>query len=123
MTTIAAVYTPLPNSGSGKVWIITWPLLLNGYDGEPVELFEFQDRSIQIVGTAGAGFHCLIEGTNDNTNYATLHDPSMTTLDFTSTGQIKEVLEACRKFRPRVSAGDGNTSVTVTIFAKRTESI
>jgi hypothetical protein len=73
---------------------------------------------MQIVGTFGAAGNVNIEGTNDNANYATLHDPFGNSLAFTSAG-IKEVLENTLTIRPNCTAGDGTTSLVCTMIARR----
>lgn len=75
----------------------------------------FTDYSIQLEGTAGAGFTLVIEGSNDQTNFRTLNDPFGNALSFTSTGVIKQVTEIALLVRPRVTAGDNTTNVTVTM--------
>lgn len=75
---------------------------------------DFQDKSVQVIGTFGAGGTVLIEGTNEATpvNWSTLSDPAGVALSFTSAG-IKAVLENTRWIRPKVSAGDGTTDIDV----------
>lgn len=93
-----------------------WSGLLNGDDGTPVELHEFSDRSIQVTGTFGAAGNVKIEGSNDGTNYVVLTDPQGNALDVAA-AKIEAVSEMTRFIRPRVSAGDGTTSLVVTLFA------
>lgn len=96
-----------------------WSGLLNGDDGSPVELADYADRSFQIQGTPGAGFSLTIEGSNDGTNYVALTDPQGNALTFSAVSKIEQVEEICRYMRPRVTAGDGTTSVVVTMFGRR----
>lgn len=95
-----------------------WGPMANGDAGEAVEATEYGDRSVQVTGTFGTGGTVLIEGSNDGTNWATLADPQGNALSFTAT-KIEQVLEAVRYIRPRVSAGDGTTSLTATLYARR----
>jgi len=76
------------------------------------------DRSVQVTGTFGAGGNLRIEGSNDGTNYSALTDPQGNALDFTAT-KIEGVLELTRYIRPRATAGDGTTSLTVTMILRR----
>ena len=78
----------------------------------------FADRSVQITGTFGTGGTVLIEGSNDGTNYATLNDPQGVAISKTAAG-IFEISQIVKFIRPRVSAGDGTTSITVTLLAQR----
>ncbi len=97
---------------------VTWEGLLNGDDGSPVQWSDFADRSIQVIGTFGAGGNLRIEGSNDGTNYATLNDPQGNALDFTS-AKIEQALECTRYMRPRVTAGDGTTDIDVILFMRK----
>jgi hypothetical protein len=103
--------------------IITWTGLLNGDDGAPYTIPNRADKSVQVFGTFGAGGSCRVEGTNqqaftpDGTaigslTYAALNDPQGNVLDVTA-AKIEQVLENPNAIRPRVTAGDGTTSLTV----------
>lgn len=98
--------------------VITWTGLLNGDSGTPLEMVGSADRSVQITGTPSVGGTVLIEGSNDGTNYSTLHDPGGNALSLTS-AQIVAVLEISAFIRPRVSAGDGSTTFAVTLLVRR----
>jgi hypothetical protein len=90
--------------------LIVWQGLLNGDDGAPYQLLGRGDRSVQFIGTFGAGGSIQLEGSNDGTNYAVLSDPSSTTIVKTATA-IEQVLELTRYVRPRVTVGDGTTAL------------
>lgn len=97
-----------------------WPTMTNsGSDvGEAIEMFGSADRSVQVTGTFGTGGTIRIEGSNDGSNYYPLTDPQGNNLDFTS-AKIEAVSEITRYIRPRVTAGDGTTSLTVTMLLRR----
>jgi hypothetical protein len=99
---------------------IIWTPLANGDDGQAWDTQDFPDISFQVVGTFGSGGTLLIEGSNEvtPTNWATLNDPQANALSFTS-AKIEQLLELPRWVRPRVSAGDGTTSLTVNVWAGR----
>lgn len=120
MATIKPTLTELPNAGPEEAWLATWANMANGDDGEPIDLFGYRDRSVQVRGTFGAAGNCRIEGGNDGTNYSALRDPSSTALNITAEN-VLGVLEATRKIRPRITAGDGTTSLTVSMFFGRTK--
>jgi hypothetical protein len=101
--------------GNGAAQKITWTGLLNGDTGQPVQLPEYADRSIQVEGTFGVGGSVACEGSNDATNFRALRDPSSTTIAITAAG-IKAVLENTVQTQPHVTAGDGTTSLTVTML-------
>lgn len=96
----------------------TWANMANGDDGAPIDWTAFMDRSVQVIGTFGAGGNLKMEGSNDGTNYATLADAQGNALDITS-AKIEQLLEITAKLRPRVTAGDGTTNLTVTVIARR----
>lgn len=97
-----------------------WSGLLNGDDGAVIgpDWAAFSDRSVQVTGTFGAGGTLVWEGSNDGTNFVTLNIPAGTAISFTGAG-LKQVLEAVLYARPRVTGGDGTTSLAVTVFGRR----
>jgi hypothetical protein len=97
---------------------VSWASIANSDNGTAVELYGSADRSVQITGTFGAGGTIVIEGSNDGTNYVTLYNLQASALSFTAAG-LKGVAEITRYIRPRVTAGDGTTSLTVTLLARR----
>lgn len=98
---------------SQRVAVVQWASMANGDTGEQLELAQYPDRSVQVAGTFGVSGSIVIEGSNDGTNWATLTDPQGNALAFTS-AKIEAVSELARYIRPRVAAGDGTTSLTVT---------
>lgn len=97
--------------------VATWPSMALGDDGQPIELANFADRSVQVTGVFGVGGSVRIEGSIDGTNYAVLTDPQGNALDIT-TAKIEAVSELVRWVRPRVTAGDGSTVLTVLMLLK-----
>ena len=114
MTTIASTTT---NTGNSRSTVIGWATMANGDGGAPVMLSQYTDRSVQITGVFGAGGSVRIEGSNDGVNWAVLTDPQGNDLNIT-TAKIEMVTEATLMIRPRVTAGDGTTALTVALFAK-----
>ena len=80
----------------------------------------FADKSIQLTGTFGAAGAVLIEGSNDGTNYSLLTNAQGAALPTTSAG-LAAITEAVIFVRPRITAGDGTTSLTVTMFFRQTQ--
>jgi hypothetical protein len=113
MPTRTAVITELPHAR-----LVTWSGLLNTDDGNPFEGAEFADRTAQVFGTFGASGSVQLEGSNNGTNWNILTDPQGNALTFT-TGRIEQVLELPRFIRPLVTAGDGTTNLTVSMFCRR----
>lgn len=119
MATITPSNTDLSNyQDKGQVFQWT-PMTFSGSDvGIPISNFSGADRSVQVEGTFGATPGVVIEGSNDGTNYETLNDHLGNALTFTAKG-IKSIDQICRFVRPRVTGGDGTTSLTVTILTRR----
>ena len=104
-----------------KAHVITWTPLAVGDVGEQVEMTGAADRSVQVFGTFGVGGTVLFEGSNDGQNWSTLNTPQGTPVAFTSS-KILGVLELSRFVRPRVSIGDGTTSVSIVALFRRVNS-
>ena len=117
MATRTASVTPI-NTFKDSAHVITWTGLLNGDDGSPIEMPGSSDRSIQFTGTFGVGGTIVLEGSNDGTNYVSLTDPQGNAISKTAAG-IEAVMELTRYIRPRVTAGDGTTSLVATLLVKR----
>lgn len=120
MATIAITSAPV-RGGYGAVEgsMATWALLTTTNDiGAAFQSAVWSDRSVQVTGTFGAGGNVKILGSNDGTNYAILTDPQGNALDITA-AKIEQITEVTQFIKPQVTAGDGTTSVTVTILAVR----
>lgn len=106
-------YTNLP-SATLTLHRVKWtPLTTTNADGEKVGMADYQDRTIQVLGTFGTGGSVTIQGSNDDgTTWATLTDPLGNNLTFTAAG-MKQITELPQYIRPNVTAGDGNTSLSV----------
>lgn len=116
-----ATVTPANNgniAGDGSVAMFTWATMANGDDGSPAELIPWADRCVQVTGTFGAGGTVVIEGSNDNSTWATLYHAQGSAASFTAAG-IRQIVETPRYVRPRVTAGDGTTSLTVSMTLRR----
>ena len=116
MATRTPTITYAPNGHRNAVQV-TWSGLLNGDDGAPFEGADFADRTVDIGGTFGAAGSVTFEGANAS-SYVALTDLQGNAITKTAAG-IEKVTETPRFTRPRVTAGDGTTSLTVTLFARR----
>lgn len=114
MATVNYSITP---TQTNKACVAKWAALLNGNDGQALDQAQYTDKSVQVSGTFGAGGNLRLQGSNDNINWNTLTDPQGAALDITA-ASIKFVAEATRYIRPLITAGDGNTNLTVTILLK-----
>ena len=122
---LAAGFPQLTPNGRGVLY--QWGALTNtGADsGTPVELADFRSFSVQAVNgssVAGLGANVIMEGSNDGTNWGPLVDLSGTAIAITTANiaaYIKSNIETTRYVRPRVTAGDGTTSIVVLMYAQR----
>lgn len=108
-----AVRTPsIAKTTSGVT--VTWTGLLNGDTGSPVEFCEAFHTAI-VTGTFGTGGTAQVQGSNDNSNWAVLQDPSGANVQLTAAA-CKSIGGRTQLLRPAVTAGDGTTSLTVSMF-------
>lgn len=111
----SAMSNPL---GQRDIVLVTWTGLLNGDTGSAVGLANFADKTMQVTGTFGSGGSVTMQGSNDGTNWFTLVDPQGNALTKTSAaGEL--ILENPVYIRPNVTAGDGTTSLAVTVACRR----
>jgi hypothetical protein len=103
--------------------VVTWAALTttNNY-GSPVSMVGWSDRSIQLLGTLGAGGAVTMYGSNKaapdegtDTDWAILTDPQGNNIALT-TLKVEQILEITRWVRPKITAGDGTTSLTVALL-------
>lgn len=106
----------IPESLHHTCVVATWAGLHLGDDGQPIELANFADRSVQVTGLFGGG-KVRIEGSLDGANYAPLTDPQGNDLDI-GAAKIEAISEVVRWIRPRVISGDGTTAINVTMLLK-----
>jgi hypothetical protein len=101
-----------------------WAGLLNGDDGVPIDFqwADFADRTVQVSGTFGAGGNMRVAGSNDGgVNFPALNDAFGTALNIT-VASLKAITEIPLQTKPLITAGDGTTSLAVTIVARRSRS-
>ena len=109
-----------------KTVVVRWPTMANGDTGGWVQVPWAGDKSMTARGTFGAGGSVALYGSNEIAAAPTmatlpLNDPQGNVIAVTSTNQIEQVLEHTYQVSPKVTAGDGTTSLTVEmIFTKTT---
>ena len=103
-------------TGNHKSIVIVWTALPQAGDGEPIPFCQYTDKSAQVTGTFG-GATVQIEGSNDGSTWATLTDPQGNALSFSS-AKIEMISEATLVVRPKVTGGDGTTSINVHMLIK-----
>lgn len=121
MATIQPTYNNQLTKGR-EVVVATWtPMTFSGSDvGSPISLAEYSDKTFQVFGTLGAGGTMTIEGSNDGVNWASLSNRQGTAMAFT-TLSLNTSQDRPAYVRPRVTAGDGTTSLTVVVACHRTD--
>ena len=98
---------------------------LNGEDGSPVAVDQWADPSVDVYGTLGVGGSLRWEGSNKAepnpavaTDWHPLTDPQGNDLNFAAL-KVEAVTEVIRWARPRVTAGDGTTSLECYVTLRR----
>jgi hypothetical protein len=107
----------VPDSLHHTCVVATWANMGNGDHGQAIELANFADRSVQVIGDFGAGGNVRIEGSLDGTHYSPLTDPQGNNLDINAE-KIEAITEVVRYVRPRVTSGDATTTLTVIMLLK-----
>lgn len=96
-----------------------WTGLLNGDFGDAVTEAMLPIHEVSCAGTFGAGGNVNLQGSNDGVAWSTMKDQGGTTLALGAA-----VTRLCQDnplyIRPQVSAGDGTTSLTVTLISQGT---
>ena len=117
MAVVNEVITLNRREGNKGVIIFKWsPLTKTNVSGNPIEVPEYTDKTVQVYGTFDSGT-VTIQGSNDDETsptYFTANDPSSAALTFTS-ARGEAVLENPRLIRPVVSSAGDSTSITVII--------
>lgn len=102
----------------GGVRRITWTGLTDDTsdDGSPWTGEFDAIRNVQVTGTFGTGGNVRIEGTNaaSPSSYGLLHDTAGSDLDL-GDNRVEQIQEGVATLRPRVTAGDGTTDLTVVV--------
>lgn len=114
-----AVITATVTQIEADALLVQWANMANGDTGSPIELTSYSDRSVQIQGTFGVGGTCVVQGSNDSTDYQTLTDPQGNAVSKTAAA-IETLTELTRLTRPSITAGDGTTALTVSMLLRKT---
>lgn len=91
-----------------------WTPLANGDDGAPAAVSNMGNHEWQFTGTFGVGGTIIVEGSNDGTNWFPLKDWQGTNISKTAAGGATQVDNPLYT-RPRVTGGDGTTSLTASL--------
>jgi hypothetical protein len=120
MTTVTYTASDDVGLGDGSAAIYTWNgLTTANNDGQPMKAAAWADRSVHVTGTWGAGGALVIEGSNNGgTTWVTLFSAQGAAISL-SADALKQIVEVAALTRPRVTGGDGTTSLNVTLLARR----
>ena len=108
--------------GDDSVLLLGWTGLLLLDTGSPVQFAKYADRCVQVTGTFGAGGSVTLEGSNNGTDWFALSKMAGGPATFTAAGG-GQILDNPLFVRPNVTAGDGTTSLTVTLCSRTGTSI
>jgi Flp pilus assembly protein TadG len=114
---VNSVTTQTPQ-GQPDTILYTWTPLLNGDTGQGVPSATYADRTMSVTGTFGTGGSVQMEGSNDGATWSLVTDLSGATIVKVAAG-VSVIAENPLFMRPHVTAGDGSTSLTVTMVGKR----
>lgn len=117
--------TSISEHVQNKSTITTWAAIPNGDFGDAIKISGAPDKCVQFFGTFGTGGTVVMEGSNDprvETNLGSaiwfpLTDPQANAISKTNASG-EQILENPVYIRPRVSAGDGTTAITVILCSK-----
>lgn len=106
--------------------VVTWAAMANGDHGTAISMAGSADKSIQVLGTLGVGGNAQVQGSNvvsptttfASTDFVTLTDPQGNALDINSL-KVEMITENTLFVRPKITAGDGTTSITVRMLVRR----
>ena len=106
-----------------RVSSTTWTPLLTTDVGTAESPGRLADKSVQIIGTAGAGGSVNIQGSNDGTTWVSLTASAAATPGqslATAAPGVYQIIENTLFVRPSVVGGDGTTSLTVILTCETT---
>lgn len=101
--------------GDNSTMRVTWSPVTNADTCHPVSFPEYSDRSIHVFGIFGGATVQVLGSNNGGVSFATLNDPTETTISLTSE-RIRAILENTEFIQPIVSGGDGTQAVGVSIL-------
>lgn len=125
MATVTAELVKKPDSFGDFVHVWKWAALTttNNY-GSPIKMPGSADRSVQMVGTLGSGGAVTIYGSNlpspdlsDDDDWSILTDPQGNNLALSAL-KIEAILELPLWIRPKVTGGNGSTSLDIYLLMR-----
>ena len=109
-------------SKDGSVNLVTWAGLTNATSDAGSAIMEAWrgEKTFQVIGTFGVGGSLVVEGSNNGTDWSPLSIRQGTAMSFTAAG-FNRSQDQPIFVRPRVTAGDGTTNLTVIAACHRTD--
>jgi hypothetical protein len=89
------------------------------HTGVGVEIPGCADKTVQLIANTAGGATCSIEGSNDNTNWTTLHQADTSSAEATATA-IMAIIENPRYIRARLTTVGSGADWTVVLLARNT---
>ncbi len=102
---------------AGGVRLATWTALGNADTGSAIQIPDYPDKTVEILGTWGSAT-AVVEGSSDGTTYTTLKDIGSTALSFTADSGPKVILENPLFIRVSTSGGTGTDLDAIITTAK-----
>jgi hypothetical protein len=105
---------------SGGNYLIVWTSLLSAdATGSGIEIPGAADKTAHLIANTAGGATCAIEGSNDNTNWTTLHQADGTAASATATA-IFCIIENPRYIRAKLTTVGAGADWTVNLLARTT---
>lgn len=99
---------------SGSTYLVSWTLTQGDPTGQGASIPGGPDKTFQLTGTPG-GASVSLEGSNDGTNWNTLHDFADNEITFAASA-ITLIAENPLWIRPVASGASGTTNLEITIL-------
>lgn len=118
---MATTLTIVKGLDKGNTQLLQWLTLAQGETGDTAQCSGFSDKQFSFVITGTAPTSIVIEGTletGSSPTFHTLRDSFENTLSLAA-NTLRQIHESCEQIRPRMTGGDGTTSVAVIIHIER----
>lgn len=106
------------NDFPGLCYRYNWTVIPQDDEGVPISIPGASDRTVQVVGTFN-GAAVTFEASLDNSNWFTCTDLQGNAISMTSAG-AEFITENAVHYKPVVTGGDGDTSITVYMLSRNT---
>jgi len=118
MATVNNEYRVIDNNDDSIISVTWESITTSNADGNWVQIPDYPDKTVQIVGNFGTGGTLDIEGSNDGVNASTLTDTRGNTVSRTA-AYLGMIAENPRYIRPKLSSGTGAVDLDIIVVARR----